>query len=134
MREPGGEPLAQAWRAVHFNGGIRYQIDNDHPAIRAVLDDAGAIEPEIRAMLRIIEETIPVQRIWLDTTEARETPRTGFSGDSPAEIIPVLSVMYRNMVLRKGMSPGRAREQLLRTEPFNTHPDLVAALPDEIAA
>jgi hypothetical protein len=85
-------------------------------------------------MLRVIEETIPVQRIWLDTTEARETPRTGFAGEPSEEIVPVLSVMYRNMVLRKGMSPARAREQLLRTEPFNCHPDLVAALPDELSA
>ena len=124
-------PLAQAWRAEHFKGGIRYRIETDHPAVKAVLDDAGSIKPQILAMLRIIEETIPVQRIWLDTAEARETPRTGFAGESSEEIIQVLSIMYRNMVLRKGMSPARAREQLLRTEPFNVHPDLVDALPDE---
>lgn len=131
VRTGNGEPLAQAWRAEHFKGGIRYRIDHDHPAVRAVLDDAGFIEPQIRAMLRIIEETIPVQRIWLDTTEARETPRTGFAGEPPAEVAAILSVMYRNMVLRKGLSPALAREQLLRTEPFNNHPELVAALPDE---
>lgn len=134
LRTGNGEPLVQAWRAEHFKGGIRYRIDIDHPAVRAVLDDAGPTEPQVRAMLRVIEETIPVQRIWLDTTEARETPRTGFSGEPSEEIIPVLSVVYRNMVLRKGMSPARAREQLLRTEPFNAHPDLVAALPDEPTA
>lgn len=130
VRTGNGEPLAQAWRAEHFKGGIRYRIDTDHPAVRAVLDDAGTISPQVRAMLRIIEETIPVQRIWLDTTEARETPRTGFAGEPPAEVAAILSVMYRNMVLRKGLSPTLAREQLLRTEPFNNHPELVAALPD----
>src|ERR1700688_2648613 len=40
-------------------------------------------------------------------------------------------VMYRNFVLRKGMSPQLAREQLLHTEPFNNHPDIVATLPDD---
>ncbi|MCM8612431.1 ATP-binding protein [Accumulibacter sp.] len=131
VRTGNGGPLLQAWRAEHFKGGIRYRIDIDHAAVRAVLDDAGPMEAQVRAMLRVIEETIPVQRIWLDTTEARETPRTGFAGEPSEEIIPVLSVIYRNMVLRNGMSPARAREQLLRTEPFNAHPDLVAALPDE---
>lgn len=134
VRTGNGEPLAQAWRAEHFKGGMRYRIDTNHPAVRAVLDDAGTIEPQVRAMLRIIEETIPVQRIWLDTTEARETPRTCFAGEPPAEIAAILSVMYRNMVLRKGLSPVLAREQLLRTEPFNNHPELVAALPDAPAA
>jgi hypothetical protein len=82
-------------------------------------------------MLRIIEETIPVQRIWLDTTESRETPRTGFAGESSAEIASVLLVLYKNMVMRKGYSPSLARERLLNTEPFNQHPDLVLALPDD---
>ena len=99
--------------------------------MRAVLDDAGAIEAEVLAMLRVIEETIPVQRIWLDTTEARETPRTSFAGQAPKEVLEVLTVMYRNMVLRKGLSPALAREKLLGTEPFNNHPDLIAALPDD---
>jgi hypothetical protein len=82
-------------------------------------------------MLRVIEETVPVQRIWLDTTESTETPRTGFSGQPPAEVQEVLMVMYRNLVQRKGMAPMLAREQLVHTEPFNNFPDLVAALPDD---
>lgn len=133
IRIGGGEPLAQAWRTEHFKSGLRYRIDRDHPAVRAVLDDAGALAPQIQAMLRIIEETIPVQRIWLDTTEMHEAPRTGFSGEPPAEIAAILSVMYRNMVFRKGLSPALARERLLGTEPFNNHPELVAALPDKPA-
>jgi len=132
IRTGNGEPLVQAWRAEHFKGGIRYRIDLDHPAVRAVVDDAGPMAVQVRAMLRIIEETIPVQRIWLDTAEARETPRTGFAGEPSEEILQVLTVMYRNMVLRRGMSPIRAKAQLLRTEPFNAHPHLVATLPDEL--
>src|SRR3546814_19115551 len=82
-------------------------------------------------MLRVIEETIPAQRIWLDTAEARETPRTGFAEEAPAEITKVLLIVYRNLVLRKRMSPDHAREQLLRTEPFDAYPELVSTLPDE---
>lgn len=126
-----GRAVAQAWRAEHGAGGIRYRVDHQHPAVRAVLDDAGDLSAQIRAMLRVIEETVPIQRIWLDTAEARETPRTGFADEAPAEVRAVLIVMYRNLVLRKGMSPHLAREQLLHTEPFNNHPDIVAALPDD---
>ena len=128
-----GGQLAQAWRAEHFHGGMRYRIDINHPAVRAVLDEAGDLGPQVKAMLRVIEETIPVQRIWLDTTEAKETPRTGFSGAAPSEVVEVLQVMYRNLVGKKGLSPTLAREQLLRTEPFHNHPDLVMALPDASA-
>jgi hypothetical protein len=83
-------------------------------------------------MLRVIEETIPVQRIWLDTSEARETPRTGFSGEPTEELSEVLAIVYRNLLSRKGMSPDAARRQLLRTEPFNNYSDLVEALPDHL--
>jgi hypothetical protein len=131
IRTGKGDPLVHAWVAEHFKGGVRYRIDREHPAVKAVLDEAGELAPQIRAMLRVVEETIPVQRIWLDTTEGRETPRTGFAGEPSAEVAAVLAVMHRNMVLRKGLSPARARERLLGAEPFNHHPDLVAALPDD---
>lgn len=130
VRIGNGAPLVQAWRAEHFKDGVRYRIDTDHPAVRAVLDDAGPLESQVKAMLRVIEETIPVQRIWLDTTEARETPRTGFAGEPPAEIVSILDVVYRSMVMRKGLSPEHARQRLLGTEPFNNYPELVAGLSD----
>lgn len=132
IRAGNGAPLAQAWRVEHFKGEVRYRIDRDHPAVRAVLDDSGYCLPQITAMLRVIEETLPVQRIWLDTTEARETPRTGFAGQPSSEISSVLLVLYRNMIIRKGFSPAIARESLMNTEPFNSHPELVMALPEEV--
>lgn len=126
----GGEVI-QAWRAEHKASGLRYRIDRDHPAVRAILEDAGNLAGPVRAMLRVIEETVPVQRIWLDTAEARETPRTSFAGEPPNEVRQVLGVMYRNMVLRKGVRPERAREMLLGMEPFHNFPELVATLPDD---
>jgi hypothetical protein len=81
-------------------------------------------------MLRVIEETVPVQRIWLDTAEQHETPRTGFSGEPTAEVSEVLRTLFSSLVRRKGLSPEAARAQLLRTEPFQNFPDLVADLDD----
>lgn len=130
-RGKGGEEVQQLWRSQHFSGGMRYRIDTEHPAVRAVLDDAPALAAQVLAMLRVIEETVPVQRIWLDTAENRETPRTSFSGEPPAAVADVLMVMYRNMVLRKGMSPAMARGRLLLSEPFQNYPELVASLPDQ---
>jgi hypothetical protein len=124
----GSTPIAQAWRAEHFQGGMRYRIDLEHPAVRAVLDQADTLGPAVKAMLRVVEETIPVQRIWLDTTEARETPRTGFSGELPAEILEVARVLYRNLVERKGLSPELARQRLRLIEPFHLHPEIVSRL------
>ena len=134
IRVGGQQPIVQAWRAEHFKGGIRYRIDDAHPAISEVLEQAGDLAPQIKAMLRVVEETVPVQRIWLDTAEGKETPHVGFSGQPPDEIKTVLTTMYRNLLVRRGLSPSAARERLLHTEPFYNYSDLVTALPDDIDA
>jgi hypothetical protein len=96
------------------------------------LDDAGSLTAQIKAAFRVLEETVPVQRIWLDTAETHETPLVGFNETPSEEIIAVLKVMFKNMITRKGLSPQMAREQLLLAEPFNNYPDLVASLPDNL--
>ncbi len=130
----GGAPLTQAWKTEQFAGGVRYRINPEHPAVSAVLTAAGPLDPLVRAMLRVLEETIPVQRIWLDTTEAQDTPQTGFAGEPPAAVQSVLRVVYANMIQLKELSPAFARQRLLATEPFNQYPDLVRALPDAPAS
>ena len=125
-----GQPVVQAWAAIHNSDGIRYRIDEHHPAVAAVLQQADELVPLVRAMLRVVEETVPVQRIWLDTAEAKETPRTGFTAGPPAELHQVLDVMYRNLVRRRGLTSSEARQRLLLAEPFDAYPDVVATLPD----
>ena len=129
VQRVGGPPVEQAWRVEHARTGVRYRIDEKHPAIAAALDAAAEQAPLVRAMLRVIEETVPVQRIWLDTAENKDTPHTGFAGEPPDAVLEVLRVLYEDMVGRRGMNPEAARESLLRTEPFQNYPDLVAAMP-----
>ena len=127
---PGGAPVEQAWRVERSRTGMRYRIDGKHPAVAAVLDAAGPLLPLVKAMLSVVEETVPVQRIWLDTAENRETPRTGFSGEPPEHVVSVLGTLFGDMVGRRGMSPAAAKRTLAGTEPFQNYPELVAALPD----
>ena len=124
----GNEPIEQAWRVDRLKAGIRYRIDQNHPSIAAVLASAGELQPLIQSMLRVIEETVPVQRIWLDTAENKETPRTNFDGEPNAAIIEVATVLFDDLIERKGLSVEDARKSMLRTEPFQKYPTLVAKL------
>lgn len=124
----GGTTVEQAWRVEHSKSGVRYKIDEKHPAVSAVLDGAGALLPIVKAMLRVVEETVPVQRVWLDTAENKETPRTGFTGEPQENVLAVLNTIYEDMVGRRGMSPALAKKTLLVTEPFQNYPGLIAAL------
>lgn len=126
-----GSPIEQAWRVEHLKGGVRYRIDLSHPAVSAVIASCPENKDIIRAMLRIVEETVPVQRIWLDTAENKETPIVGFEGEeegSPEGVRVVLTTLYNDMVSRRGMSHEGAIRVLATTEPFQNYPKLVASL------
>lgn len=124
----GNTPIEQAWRVERVKDGMRYRIEESHPSVAAVMGNAGDLTPLVKAMLRVIEETVPVQRIWLDTAEQKETPRTGFAGEPPEAVVAVLGTLFDDMIGRRGMSVEAAKRTLLSTEPFQNYQGLVAGL------
>ena len=120
--------VAEAWQVRRSSRGTSYRIARDHDLVASILDRAGSLKPDILSLLRLIEETVPVQRIWLDTAEDKETPRTGFAGTPDSEVMETLSSMFEALVKFRGLSPTEARARLGRTPPFDRHLDLVAAL------
>lgn len=125
---PGDKPIGQAWRSEHLKDGVRYRIDLDHPAIASVLDRSGELLPAIKAMLSVIEATVPVQRIWLDTAEHKAPPKNRYDGVPSAEIQEVVETLFEDMVGRKGMSEESAKRMLMATDPFQNFPAMVNAL------
>jgi hypothetical protein len=93
-----------------------------------VLESAGDLAPLIKAMLTVIEESVPVQRIWLDTAENKDTPKTGFLGEPPEAVATVLNTLFADMIGRRNMTAEAARRSLLSTEPFQNYPALIAGL------
>lgn len=128
MPVAGHQPIEQAWRVERLKAGVRYRIDESHASIAAVLESAGAQHSLVKSMLRVIEETVPIQRIWLDTTENKEIPRTGFSGVPLENVVAVLNILFTDMIGRKGLSVEAAKQALLVTEPFQNYEELIAQL------
>ncbi len=123
----GDNSVISVWKKVEYNTGIRYSIDRSHPAVSALFsasDDGGKLAD---AMLKIIEETVPIQRIWLDTAEAEKTIETSFLGASLAEISETAKSFYQKMI-EFGLSENQAKERLLTMEPFNFYPNVVAEI------
>jgi len=126
-----GTPIERVWKIERTSKGIRYKVDSAHPSIAAVLDEAPPIQRDlIVSMLRVIEETVPVQKIWLDTTENKDTPITSFGSSSDKAVLKVLETLFRNLVVRKGMDIEDAKTRLACTDPFQNFPHLIAQLSD----
>jgi len=126
QRRPSEEPVFEAWHSVVVGGITKYRVNRDHPAVRAVLDSPLAIDSGVDTMLALLESTIPVQRIWLDTVEERTAPQQ-VSEEEAQTIRPMLEALYRSFI-KRDYSPDDARQRLLRTEPFQAFPQLVAEL------
>lgn len=65
-----GNSLPQVWLASAGPAGTAYRINRNHPAIVACYEQAGLNRRLFNAVLSIIERTVPVERIWLEVSEA----------------------------------------------------------------
>lgn len=120
--------ITDAWLVRKSTKGTSYKIDRDHDLVASILDRAGPLKADIVALLRLVEETVPVQRIWLDTAEDKETPVTGFTDAPKQEIVETLNSMFEALIKFKGLSEAEAKERLARTHPFDRYTDLIAQL------
>lgn len=120
--------VKDVWQVNRSTRGTSYRIARDHDLVASILNRSGSLKPDILALLRLAEETVPVQRIWLDTADDKETPRTGFAGAPESEIRATLSRLFEALVKYRGLSPVAARERLGRTRPFDQYLHLVSAL------
>lgn len=124
--------LLKIWKAVENTGGVKYRINREHPVIMSVLGDGGQLRSRIEQMLRVLERTVPVQRIWLDVVEKGEVQANGFTGEASEELTSLLKIMYQDMRIRIGLGEMQAKEKLMKTEPFNQFPDLISSLPETV--
>jgi hypothetical protein len=120
--------VADAWQVCRSAMGTSYRIAREHDLVASILHRAGPIKTDIIALLRLIEETVPVQRIWLDTAEDKETPRTGFVEVANNEVMETLASVFEALVKFRGLSPVEARQRLGRTPPFDRFPELIENL------
>jgi len=119
------------WGQQLKHGKISYRINRDHPLVADVLSIPAPYRASVRALLQMIEETVPVPMILLDGTEHPDQHARAFDDVPSPEVLEVMDRIYR--VLRRGGLPApQARERLAAMEPFDRFPDLVMSLNDQI--
>lgn len=119
---------ADVWKVKRSSRGISYRIDRDHVLVASILKRAGPLKPDILSLMRLIEEMVPVQRIWLDTAECKDTPLARFAGAPKHVVKETLTSIYESFVKFRQLDPEEARNRLARTPPFDQYPDLLADL------
>jgi hypothetical protein len=121
--EPDLEP---AWSARQVAGSSSYRINRGHPAVVRALEYPD--RENIDQALRIIEETVPVQRIWLDTVENGEAPREAFADTPDPQIEALAGSMLKHLTGKVGLDRATALARLRSTDPFQNFPEVIDRL------
>jgi hypothetical protein len=129
-------PVAQSfvWRRRELrDGAFAYVVNREHPLIQAAFDEAGPARDVLDRILRLVEESIPTSAISMDASENPDLAhaRVPFHGRT-AEVSTMLHRAHARLV-EGGAPPEAALQILANTEPFDGHPEVVAALAEELA-
>ncbi len=119
--------IEKPWMAKDRAGSIAYKINRNHPLIKGVLERLGPLASEIESLFRLVEETVPVQQIWIDTAESERDHAVPYAGLSESQILADMKKTYD--FLRLGaLDHDSAVAYLLAVEPFNRYPELAEKL------
>jgi hypothetical protein len=123
-------PMQRPWHSSHRAGGTAYSINRDHPMVDGVLRRLGPLRDEVEAMMRMLEETVPVERIWLDGAENPGGYLAPYDGIDPETIYRDLRRTF-DLLLASGYTRQTALSYLERIDPFNRHIELITRLREE---
>lgn len=112
------------------NGGAapQYRINRDHPAVSMLLKDETAAKGKIENLLRLLESTVPIHRIWLDVAEKPEIPPPT-SEQLPIQLVEKLANdLAERFMAGHGITRSEAIARLRTMEPFDQFPVVLASL------
>jgi len=120
-------PIERPWKSVVRENRRVYSINRDHPSVQAVVRTFPEKSNELDALLRLLEETVPVEQIWLDAAEQSHDHAAPYAG---IEFSTIKADMRRVLAFleQTGINHKTAIERLRSIEPFDRYPKLINEL------
>lgn len=122
--------VEKPWESKERNGHLIYKVNRTHPLVKSITRKLGPLSSEVETLLRLVEETVPVQKIWLDTAESEVDHAIPYEGIDENILIEDMRKTFD--FLRQSLKdPDSVRAYMSATEPFNRYPRLINKLLDE---
>jgi len=120
-------PTERPWLSTVRENRRVYAINRDHPAVQAVVRAFPDNALQLMGLLRLLEETVPVEQIWLDTAEQSRDHAAPYAG---VEFSIIKADMRRvvEFLVKTGINRQTAIERLRSVEPFDRYPKLINEL------
>lgn len=125
-RKSAGDEFHMIWQEKVRHGKRFYKINRDHPLIKEFIQDAED-GGNVKSILKMIEETVPVPLITLRESEEPENQAQPFESTEHDVIHEVMKQMYDNLI-SSGRKPDEAKSLIVNIEPFNYYPEYVELL------
>ena len=120
-------PVCQAWQRRGAAPGS-YSVNREHPVVKMVLDRFGDQRAEVEALLRILEETVPVDRVSMQEDERQDASPGPFGGVASTELLALARSIYGHHRRVLGLQPAEALDRLRTCQPFCDIPGMQDAL------
>ena len=122
--------IVRPWESYNRNGQPAYRIVRKHPLVIQALKDAGGKKDALEALLQVVEETVPVQRIWLDTAEKPDSHLLPFQGRTLKEITKNMNFAYEAL-RNNGLSHVDTIRDLGKAEEYSEYGELIRRMEQE---
>jgi hypothetical protein len=124
---PKRDNVVRLWKPSTRGGNNVYKIDRSHPLIKNLIKECGSLKGDMEAILRALEETVPVEKIWLDMAEKPEKSNEPLGGLSENEILNVVDGLL-SVLTGRGKTPDKAAIDIVCSmDGFSLHEDLIRA-------
>ena len=110
---------------------VSYVINREHPLIQDAVGADSMDSRMLQQILRLIEEYVPVQQIWVDMAEGDESQSHPFESAAEQEIVGLIRALY-SAFMDVGLSHEQALERLGSTEAIGERFELVEPTVDTL--
>ena len=110
---------------------MSYVINREHPLIKKSLQADSIDASTLNRLLRLAEEYIPIQQIWVDAAEGDEMQAQPFESAATMELVEMIQLLYRAYRI-SGLSHSDSLGRLGSTEAFGDHHELIEPAVDDI--
>lgn len=123
-------PQCFVWEERVRHGKRFYCVNREHPLVKDALIESES-KPKLRALLTLLEETVPVPMIAISNAENPDRQGVPFEHLPAKELQLVLAEIYRSL-RSGGLSAEDAKARIAVMEPFDRYPEHVASLDGEL--
>jgi len=124
---PRRENIARLWKPSTRGGNNVYKIDRSHPLVKKLIKESGNLRRDIDAVLRALEETVPVEKIWLDMAEKPERSNEPLGGLSESEILNIVDGLLSVLTGHEKDPDKAALDIVCSMDGFSLYEDLIRA-------